>query len=236
MFRQSAKVSAPSRVSPLGVSVFLGIIALLLVVMGTLTQVNLYLGHPGKLMEVIISRFDLNGEGNIPAWFSAMLLLVAGLILIGIGRQDDTGWRKHWLTLGVIFILLSLDENASLHERTIKPLRDHLHTHGLLYYAWLIPAIAFVGIVALSYLPFLLKLPRKTAILFIVSGAIFVSGAVGMEMISGIWVEKHDETNLTSAMLSVVEESLEMAGTILFIYATLAYTAKKNGRLEYLLQ
>lgn len=233
MFRADQTPShRASTLSPSWVAMGLGLVAAMLVVIGVATQMWLYLGHPGKSAEVLIGRFDLNGEGNIPAWFSAMLLFLTGLTLLCIGRQDGTSWRGHWMALGTIFILLSLDENASLHERTIKPLRDQLQTSGIFYFAWLIPALIFVAGVLIFCLPFLLKLPRKTAILFVVAGAIYLSGAVGMEMISGVWVEKHDETNLTSAILSAVEETLELAGTILFLYANLDYAARRHGGLR----
>jgi hypothetical protein len=198
-------------------------ISLLLAAIGAAGQLVLYLSHPGKTLQVVISRFDLNGEGTIPSWYSTVLLFSAAALLWLVSRRDQKGLGRHWLVLAVIFVLLSLDECASLHERTIKPLRDKLHTSGVFYFAWIIPAMAMVATLGIAYLPFLRRLPRKTQRLFVAAAVLYLMGAVGMEMVSGVWVQQHDEANLTAAMLAVPEELLEMIGVSVFIYALLHY-------------
>jgi hypothetical protein len=64
--------------------------------------------------------FDLDGEGNVPAWYSSMKLLAVGLCLYLFGRlilQKDR--LAGWLILGAsaLFAYLSLDEGAVLHEK-----------------------------------------------------------------------------------------------------------------------
>ena len=46
-------------------------------------------------------------------------------------------------------------------------------------------------------------------------------GAIGVELIGGRYLELHGVENLTYAMITTVEESLEMAGVIIFIWALL---------------
>jgi hypothetical protein len=53
----------------------------------------------------------------------------------------------------------------------------------------------------------------------VIAGAIFVGGALGVEMILGYWTDLHGEENLTYGMIDWVEESLEMCGMSLFAWS-----------------
>ena len=78
---------------------------------------------------------------------------------------------------------------------------------------------------ATAYLPFLWALPARTRWLFILSGAIYIGGAVGVEWAT-IWYEENDQLNtLAYNLWNAVEESMEMTGVILFIYALLGHIA-----------
>ena len=72
-----------------------------------------------------------------------------------------------------------------------------------------------------------MRLPDKTRLVFFMSGALYVGGAIGFELIEGCFVEQQRIDNLiyslTYSMLITVEESLEMGGVILFIWALLVY-------------
>jgi hypothetical protein len=64
--------------------------------------------------------FDMDGEANIPAWYSSTKLLAVGLCLYVYGRltlQKDrlAGWLI--LAAAALFAYLSLDEAAELHEK-----------------------------------------------------------------------------------------------------------------------
>lgn len=96
-----------------------------------------------------------------------------------------------------------------------------LHAHGLLHFAWVVPYGLATLALGAAYVEFLRRLPRKTAVRFVVAGAIFVSGAVGCEMIGG-WIEEtrgRDDWMFRTEV--VCEETLEMAGIALFIRAML---------------
>lgn len=173
-----------------------------------------------------IRTLDVNEENSVPTWFSSSLLLLCSVLLVAIASaakrlgERDALW---WAALSVIFVLLSLDETASFHESATELLRSLLHTGGLLYYAWVIPGGACVFVFGLAYLGFLFRLPTKTRWLFIASGALYVSGALGSEMLNGLWASLHGESNLTYSALVTVEEFLEMSGAILFLYALMLY-------------
>jgi len=128
-----------------------------------------------------------------------------------------------WLGLAIIFLFLSIDETASFHERLITPVRESLNTSGLLYYAWVIPYGIALTVFVIAYLKFLMSLPKNIMILFVVSGATFVSGALGFELVGGRYVEIHGSSNLLYSFFYTCEEFLEMLGIVIFIYTLLTY-------------
>jgi hypothetical protein len=178
----------------------------------------------------------VDGEANIPAWFSAALLLSCAFLLAAIAsahRQHRGGYVGRWLVLSFIFGFLSLDETAQLHELSIAPLRDMFDTTGFLYYAWIIPAGICVALFVLGYLSFLAKLPARTRWLFLLAGALFVGGALGVEAVSGSHASLHGEQNLTYHLIITVEELCEMAGLVVFIYALLDYISRQFTTLRF---
>lgn len=70
----------------------------------------------------IADRFNLDGEANIPEWYSAVLLFSVALssLLIYLLGRDGIGrnysWDKFWLGFAAVYCFLSLDEGARLHE------------------------------------------------------------------------------------------------------------------------
>ena len=189
-----------------------------------------------KLRGPVVGLFLLGKEVNIPTFysFSALLLCSALLAIIAFAKKKENApYSLHWKALSIIFLYLSMDEASQLHEMTIKPLRSALNASGFLHYTWVILGIVFSLIVVLAYLRFLADLPRKTRNLFLVAGAIFVGGALGMEMIGGYYSSLYAgqpipllrfcNINLNYQMIATVEELLEMLGIVVFIYALMSY-------------
>jgi hypothetical protein len=58
-----------------------------------------------------------------------------------------------------------------------------------------------------------------------IAAALYIGGAVGLELVGGRYAEMHGLKNLTYSMIATAEETLEMAGVIVFIYALLRYIA-----------
>jgi hypothetical protein len=178
--------------------------------------------------------FDLNIEHNIPSYYSSILLLAAGVLLLCIAtwarsrREPDV---RYWTGLGAIFVFLSMDEMIELHEMLTNPLRYRFDLPGFLFYAWVIPYALFALTVALVYLRFLWRLPPRTRWLIIASGAIFVLGAIGMEVATAhlLTVTSDRRAYLLAEHL---EEFLEMAGVSLFIYGLTDYIAPRYGGIS----
>src|SRR3982751_4790319 len=123
------------QLSPKRCSAFLGTIALPLVAasIGASFLVLAPIHSPFllKARDSVVRLVWLDGECNIPSWFSSCLLLVCALLLALIAaaqRQRPKAWFGHWLALALIFGFLSLDETAQLHELSIAPIRTSFHT------------------------------------------------------------------------------------------------------------
>jgi hypothetical protein len=175
---------------------------------------------------------NLNGEANLPAWFSAALLLAAAAVLAVIWRTTPAGaGRRHWAVLAAVFVFLSADEAAEIHEM-LNPLREHFGNDGLLYWAWVVPyGLAGLAFVA-AYARFLRRLPPRTARLFVASGMLYVGGALVLEMAGGMVMDRVGRGTLPVVVLYTLEELAEMSAIVLFIYALLDYLARRDGRVE----
>jgi hypothetical protein len=181
--------------------------------------------HGGRFFQ----EFSLDREANVPSWFSsALLLTAAGLLALvaldALARKAP--WRRHWAGLSLVFVVLSLDETAEIHERIGSWLRAHLHLHGPLHYAGVVPALTLALFVGITYVRFLRALPRATLLGILVAAAIYITGAAGVEAASGWWAEGHGSRSTALLLVSTVEENLEMVGSLLFILVVLAYFAR----------
>ena len=82
-------------------------------------------------------------------------------------------------------------------------------------------------VLVLSLIPllkFIKQLPLQIAILFVVSGLIYVGGAIGFEMMEANIHDTIGKKNLGYSILITIEEVLEMIGITLFIFALLKFT------------
>ena len=92
-----------------------------------------------ELQESFIRLFSVDGEGNIPTWYSSVTLLFSSALLavIAVSTKHSGGrYFYHWGALALIFFYLSLDEGVQIHEMAIKPMRLILQASGLLDAGW----------------------------------------------------------------------------------------------------
>lgn len=77
---------------------------------------------PASVSWTIANRFNLNGEANIPEWYSSMLLFSVSMsswaiyLLSRNVAGGDRPWKKFWLVFAGVYCYLSLDEGARFHE------------------------------------------------------------------------------------------------------------------------
>ena len=181
--------------------------------------------HGGRFFQ----EFSLDREANVPSWFSSALLLTAAAVLTLVALDAlarKSRWGRHWAGLSVVYVVLSMDETSEIHERIGSWLRAHLNLHGPLHYAGVIPMLALALFVGIAYVQFLVALPAVTRTGVLASAAVYISGAAGVEAISGWWAEGHGSKSTGLLVLSTFEENLELIGTTLFILVVLAYLAR----------
>lgn len=184
-----------------------------------------------------LALVTLDGEHNIPAMFSTALLVGASVLLAFIAmleRGPRATMTRGWILLSAGFALMALDESLALHEKLIDPMRRLLGGRdlGMLYFAWVVPGMVLVTAIGLAFLPFLFRLPRRTAIAFAVAGAIYLGGALGVELFEGWWREGHGHRNVVYHLFVSLEEGMEMIGLVLFIHALLAYLGSLHPGLR----
>lgn len=230
--------SPPTEVNPAKIARTLGAVAVLLVLASIGGQLSKYLLGHGNLYG-LVKLFYVDAESNFPTLFSIFLLFGAALLLALIAilkEREGAPDLSKWRILAGGFLLMSVDEAVSLHERLVRPMRALLGDDaqlGIFYYAWVIPGIALVCVLALSFLGFLRRLPRETRLTFMIAGALYIGGAIGVELIGGRYEELHGDQSLTYSMIATVEESLEMAGIILFIRGLLNYLSANYQEVRF---
>jgi hypothetical protein len=186
--------------------------------------------------------FDLNRENNVPTWYSGTVFLVtaAALAVVAVAkRQTGDHYRRHWTILALMFAYLSFDELTRIHENwgnlLNEPLaawRDRAFLGGMFRNLWVVPAGLVAALVGLSYLRFLLHLPRRTRVLFVASGVTFVAAAVGMEMVGASYSAAGGRYAPGFMVLVAIEEGLEMVSMSVFLFAVLDYSAASVGRAQ----
>lgn len=166
--------------------------------------------------QFVLSALKLDAELAIPPWYSGCLMFLCGLLALILGwRAKATGNRDFlwWIVLGLGLIYMSADETAALHERLMNVVSKHIQTCGLFTFSWLVVGIPAVIVVGLLFVPFLLRQEPRTRWLLILSGGIFLSGAIGCEMLGGLAASTYGTFNTLPYLLaSTLEELLEFAG------------------------
>lgn len=210
-----------------------------LLFLGLLSQIVKFVVFGGAegpwWIERLLRLVDLDRENNLPTWYSSTALFMSAVLagLIGWAKQHEgESYAKHWLVLAGIFLLLSADEAASLHEMTSVMAISLLKRAGLMsdyfFYGWVVFGIGAVIIGAGVYLKFLIDLPKSTRRWFLFAGFLFAGGAIGPEMLEAKIFAVENKVTMAFALLVVVEEGMEMFGVMVFISAMLSFMSYEN--------
>lgn len=217
--------------TPRKVAAVLIVSVLFFTLLGAFVQISKFVfGHP--YLFGLTDLFNLHFDTSVPTWYASVTLLLCAVLLWIIARakqQSQDRFSRQWKILSYIFLFMSVDEVATVHEVLGETLKQRLtgETGGFLHYSWVILGGIFVLVFAAAYIRFLLHLPAKTKRLFIVAGFVYVGGALGMEMINARYDALHGQ-NFTYEMMTVFEEFMEMTGIAVFIYALMTYMTRPN--------
>jgi len=191
------------------------------------------MGVDSVLTQAFYYAFDMDGEDNVPAAFSFLILFSAAALLLSIAFITAIKThKKFWLILSFIFMFLACDEFMQIHEHLGLYMKEHTtKSVGGSNFVWVLPYGIFALTVGILLMRFLFQLPKKTRNLFFLSGFIYVFSALIIDYVQGI-IQKQGLEKIYYKMLTCIEEPGEMIGVILFIYALLDYIVPVAGPIK----
>ena len=197
----------------------------LITMLGLLSYVFAHVTGHGRLLG-FLRLLDVGAEQSIPTYFSSLNLLLSSTILFIIHqyeRANNSKGASYWRFLSLLFLVLSVDEAACIHENFanvyVYLARKGVITPLLETHQWLPFGLAFVLIVGVSSIPFLRLLPRGTRRGFLIAGLVFVTGALGFEFLGALMLKTGcvaSRSDLAYLIRRVFEEGFEMYGIAVF--------------------
>jgi hypothetical protein len=172
---------------------------------------------------------DLNGEANLPTWFSSMQwAAAAGLLAFVFLRRHERRAAAVFATLGVslLFLLLSVDEVAQIHEKLSIGISGKLGAgQGRFKGMWLpalgLPVLAVLGLLAVQMKSMFDAAPGSLRA-FTTGLVVFGVGAFGIEPVLNLLNQR------SGPSLVLFEETLEMVGVTFLVWASFAVAASEG--------
>jgi len=192
-----------------------------------------YIGNPDKFD--FVRMFDLDMERNVPTLFSSLILAISAMCFYLLAKTKKSIVNKEskfWLGLAGVFIFLSFDESAKIHETIGDYTENFVNATGYLYYPWVISYGILVLILGLLYFRFFWKMKSKIFWSFMLSAFIYLTGAVGFELLGASESSAHGTATVLYSVLYTIEESLEMYGVIYLIWILLTLLEKEKIKIE----
>jgi hypothetical protein len=181
--------------------------------------------------EAFSELFDLDLEANMPTFFNCALFFVCATFMFFCGRSEEKVLRRGWFLLAAVFVFLGIDEGSQVHEKfmlvTLRLLNHGSQTGtnmGWFYYAWVIPYGLAAAMLVLVLGKWLFRLDPKLRTGLFCSGAVYVFGAVFMEMCSGKVAEQLDAALLTAEQMTYIPCEIYPPGSC-HQYVSLGYIA-----------
>ena len=216
------ELSFSVRVDPRRLLVLMAVVITLLVIASTVAvgALAFFRWPDGSLGYEMVKMFWLDTEQNLPTLYQFLTLALAGALMFHIAKQPGAGApadRRRWRVLGCMFVFLALDEVLRIHETVGDTSSFNFGAVGLLIY---VPVVVVLG---LWWLPLFLRLDARSRMLLLLSAVLYVGGAAGVESLSQLYAGIAGKTTPLYVVLATLEETLEMAGIALLIYALLEH-------------
>ncbi len=204
----------------LSIDIYLRILFAVLVSLVTIHCLLNYYSHTiSEVPWLLHQLFELDTENNLPTWFSSFLLFNNALITLFSAQMHGNALKLQWRLLSVGFLILAIDEVAGLHESF----------HTAIDFNWVLPASVLVGLIGVSFIPFLSRLDKRLAIGFIISGLIYIGGALGVEFLA----KDMDEDEILYGFATAIEEGMEMLGALFFLAINLQELRSANAYIKF---
>ncbi|MGB3534024.1 MAG: hypothetical protein WBA13_10965 [Microcoleaceae cyanobacterium] len=218
-------LSFNSSISAWKVTRFLLYIVGSLVILSILSNVAIYLLPDFPIRDAVARKFLLHEEQTFPTLYSSIALFLGSVLFWIIAQHKSQLKDKYtlsWKALSGIFTYLALDELLSIHENFSRPMHK-LGVNGILHNAWVVPGMIGIAIFCVIFYQFFQHLPRYMKRLLLLSFAIFLGGAILVEIVGGYYKYLYGEANLGYSLITTIEESMEMLGVVMLIHALLVY-------------
>lgn len=174
----------------------------------------------------LVPLFDMDQEQNLPTFFSTFLAVIASSLLLMIGlvrKQMQRRWGL-WIGLSAVFLFVGIDDFVGIHEQLSRPIRSYMPTNDLLYFAWIIPYCLLVMLLAGIYGRFVFEMPVGIRNGLLLAATLFLAGSLGFEVLEDqLLAAGFFSKSAFYGVLTTVEESLELAGLIVFIHTLMNY-------------
>jgi hypothetical protein len=180
---------------------------------------------PDTNISQIVPFFDLDRGSSLPAFFNLLLLLGCTLLtlVIALAQKRAQGGFSHWIALMLVFMFLTLDAYYRIHV-FLSALSYRMRELGWVFIPWIWVYAAGALLVGILFLRFLWQAPLRFRVLCIMAGILFVIGAAGFESLGRAWLDTVlDADSARYILLTLLEETCEFTGLIIFIYALLWY-------------
>ena len=171
-----------------------------------------------------VRMFDLDMERNIPTLFSSAILLISAFLFYLLSKtpsEETKGARPYWIGLSFVFAFLAFDESAKIHEQLGDYTENFVEATGYLHYPWVISYSILILILGLFYMRFFWRMESKVFWAFMGAAAIFLSGAIGFELLGANESSIHSTDTILYSIYYTIEETLEMFGVIYLIWILL---------------
>lgn len=169
----------------------------------------------GGTTDGMIAALDLDSEGSIATWFSAMTLAAAALVALvvySVRRRtpsDYQGRYRIWWFAAACWMLMSLDEGASLHEGFKELMTQVAGTRifgdGSVW--WIIAYVLVLGTIGIRVLMDM-RPSRLSITCFVATALAYVVAVVAQ-------LEQIPQLSVTQAIM--LEEGAEMLGNLLLL-------------------
>ncbi|MFC0680523.1 hypothetical protein ACFFGH_22040 [Lysobacter korlensis] len=179
------------------------------------------LGHDVSFAGSPIRNYiDVNGEANLPTWWSTTLLALAGVFSAAVGivhRATGESGAFRWAVMAVLFLAMSVDEFTRVHDRIQHAWRALFGADPFTSIEWMLILIPVALVVAVAVLLLVRPLPRVPKVLLAIGGACYVLGAVGVDALAGAGLPLLDSGTMGRFLLLNLEELGEFVGAAFFV-------------------
>lgn len=187
--------------------------------------INYWIDHPHHRLTKLL---HLSREGNLPTWFSSVQwVAVAALLALFAARHASRNVRSSWalVALPLLFLGLSLDEIASIHEQLgamsdrLLPGGDRTATPfprtGIWMFLLGVPFIAILWTLIAAVRPFMAN-DRGALAKIVVGMVVMLSGSLIVE----IFINLFERDSAGATIQIFVEELLEMLGATIVLWGS----------------